>query len=119
MVGCDSASQIWAKLNLYFATQTRAKVSQLMVLLQNVRKKLLSINDFLSKMKHIVDCLASVGHVESPSNHIEAIFNGLFVEYGTFIISVNSRLEEYTVEEVESILLAQETRVEKYSKDLN
>lgn len=28
MVGCESAFQIWTKLNQYFAAQTRAKVSQ-------------------------------------------------------------------------------------------
>lgn len=71
MVGCDSASQIWSKLNLYLAAQTRA---QLQILLQNVKKNSLSINDFLCKVKNIVDHLASVGHTVSSSDHVEAIF---------------------------------------------
>lgn len=45
-----------------FAAQTRAKVSQLKVMLQNVKKTTLSVNSCLSKVKSIVDQLASVGH---------------------------------------------------------
>lgn len=60
MVGCDSTSQIWSKLIIYFAAQTRAKISQLKLILQNVKKKSLSINDFLSKIKNVIDRLVSV-----------------------------------------------------------
>lgn len=47
MVGCDNASQIWEKLNTYFAAQTRAKMSQLKIMLQNVKKNSLNINEYL------------------------------------------------------------------------
>lgn len=60
----------------------------------------------ISKVKNIVDRLASVGHTVSSSDHIESIFNGLPIEYDTFIITVNSITEDYTVEEIESLLLA-------------
>lgn len=102
-----------AKLT-YILLQTRAKVSQLKILLQNVKNDSLSINDFLSKLENIIDRLAFVGDIVSPSNHIEAIFNVLPVENDTFIIFINSRPEEYSVEEIESLLLAQETRIEKH-----
>lgn len=75
--------------------------------------------NYLLKIKNIVDRLASVGHIVSSSDHIEAIFNGLSEEYDTFIISVNSRTEDYTVEEIEALLLAQEGRIEKHSKELD
>lgn len=38
MVGCETSYQIWTKLNQYFATQTRAKLSQLKVMLQSAKK---------------------------------------------------------------------------------
>lgn len=50
---------------------------------------------FFQRRKNIVDRLASVGRTVSSSDHIEAIFNGLPIEYDTFIISVNSRPEDY------------------------
>lgn len=50
---------------------------------------------------------------------MEAIFNGLYEEYDTFLVSVNSRSELYTVEEIEPLLFAQEVRIEKHSKELH
>lgn len=88
-------------------------------MLQGIKKGSLTVNEYLLKIKNIVDRLASVSHIVSSSYHIDAIFNGLSEEYDTFIISVNSRTEDYTVEETEALLLAQKGRIEKHSKELN
>lgn len=97
------------KIELYFATQTRAKVSQLKIMLQNIKKNSLNINEYLSKVRmwliHYLDWL----HY-SRSDHVEVIFNGLPEEYGSFIISVNSRPETYTVEEINPLFLAKEAK---------
>lgn len=77
MEGCDTAFQIWTKLHIYFAAQTRAKVSQLKLMLQNVKKSNLNLIEYLSKVKNIVDRVASVGLNVSVEDHIEAIFGGL------------------------------------------
>lgn len=119
MVGADSAHQIWSKLNLYFAAQNKATVSQFKIILQNTKKGSLTINEYLLKVKNVIDKLASVGHQLSDTDHIEAIFNGLPEEYDTFVRSVNSRAELHSVEEIESLLLAQEAKIEKHSKDLD
>lgn len=119
MVGCETSTQIWTKLNSYFASHTRAKISQFKTVLQNIKKGSLNMNEYLSKVKNIVDRLASVGHTTSESDHIEFILNGLLESYDTFIVSVNSRSESYSIEEIESLLLAQEMRIEKYTKELD
>lgn len=54
------------------------------------------------QIKKTVDRLASVCHIVTSIDHLEAIFNGLPKEYDTFGISVNSRSDTYTVEEIES-----------------
>lgn len=92
MVGCDSTTEIWMKLNRYFAAQTKAKISQFKTMLQSIKKGSLTINEYLLKVKNDVDKLASVGHVLSDVDQVEAIFNGLPEEYDTFVISVNSAL---------------------------
>lgn len=48
-------------------------------------KDTLSINDSLSKVKNIVDRLASFGHNVFASDHIEAIINALPEAYDTFV----------------------------------
>lgn len=83
-------------------------VSQFKVMLQNVKKGSSSINEYLSKLNNAVDRLAPVGHSISDADYIRATFSGLPQEYYTFVISVNSRSEGYMVEEIASLLLAQE-----------
>ena len=93
-------------LNYTLLTQVRAKVTQFKTQLHNTKKGDLSITDYLFKIRNIVDLLALVGHKISVKYHIDAIFEGLPQDYETFIISVNSRLDPYTVEEIEALLLA-------------
>jgi len=57
--------------------------------------------------------LAAVGCPISTEDHIEAILVGLSDEYDSFVTSVTSHLDPYTVEDIESLLLAQESRIEK------
>ena len=103
-------------LELYFATQVRAKVTQFKTQLHNTKKGDLSITDYLLKIRNVVDLLTLVGHKSSIKDHIDAIFEGLPQDYETFTIYVNSRLDSYTVEEIEAFLLAQESRMEKNIK---
>lgn len=39
-------------------------------------------------------------------------------EYDTFITCINSRRESYTVKKMESLLIAQEVRIERHSKEI-
>ncbi|KAL6316371.1 hypothetical protein AAG906_018074 [Vitis piasezkii] len=85
--------------------------------LHNTKKGDLSISDYLLKIRNIVDHLVLVGHnLSTIGDHIDAVFERLPQEYETFIISVNSRIDPYIVEEIETLLLAQETRIEKNIK---
>lgn len=50
-----------------------------------------------------VDLLPLVGHKLCVEDYIDAIFEGLSQEYETSIISVSSRIDPYTTEEIEAI----------------
>ena len=52
--------------------------------------------------------LGFIGHLVSTKDHIDAILDGLPSEYETFTVSVNTRTDPYTVDEIEPFLLAQE-----------
>ena len=116
MVNCDTSAQVWKTLEQDFATQVWAKITQFKTQLHNTKKGDLSISDYLLKIRNIVDHLVLVGHNLSDKDHIDAVFERLPQEYETFIISVNSRIDPYIVEEIETLLLAQETRIEKNIK---
>ena len=117
-INCESAFQIWKTLEVYFASQTRIKISQYKTLLQNTKKESLSMNEYLLKIRGFVDLLALVGVNLSVKDHIDAITDGLLSEYDTFFLTINSRTEDYSIEEIESLLLAQEARIEKHNKRL-
>ena len=77
------------------------------------------MNEYLLKIRGFVDLLVLIGVNLSVKNHIDAITNGLPSEYNTFFLTINSRTEDYSIQEIESFLLAQEARIEKYDKSLN
>lgn len=116
IVGCTSTLQIWEKIELHFASQTKARVRQLTTQLKNTLKRNLSVNEYLLKIKSIIDALAGIGHQISESDHIDYIFDGLGDAYDPFILAITSRNEPYTVDQIEALLLAQEARFEKNSK---
>ena len=60
--------------------------------------------------------LGLVGQSLSVKKHIDAILEVLPPKYETFIVSVNTRTDPYTVEEIESLLMAKEVRFEKQVK---
>lgn len=60
---------------------------------------------------------ASVGSPISSTDHIEAILEGLPQEYDGFIVSMTSRKDPYTITDIESLLVAQEERIESHKKD--
>ena len=77
------------------------------------------MNDHLLQIKSIVDSLLSVGYSISTSDHIDTIFEGLPSEYDTLIIVVTTHTDSYIVDEIESILLAQERHMKKATKALD
>ncbi|XP_062120006.1 uncharacterized protein LOC133834412 [Humulus lupulus] len=75
--------------------------------------------NFSSYLEHIGDRLGSVGHVVSVKEHIVAIFKGRPPEYNTFVISINSRNQPYTVAEIKSLLLSQEHRMDIHNRPID
>ena len=79
----------------------------------------MNVVEYLSKIKSCVDSFASVGHILTNKDHIDAILVSLIHEYDAFITSILTRSKSYTVEEVESLIMAQEARIEKNAKSLD
>ena len=87
--------------------------------LRNTRKDSLTMNEYLLKIRGCIDLLGLVGYSMFEKEHIDAIFEGLSTDYDTFILSIESRIDLYTFDDIESLLLAQEARIEKKNKELD
>ena len=79
-------------------------------------KKDKSINEYLLEIKKIVDSLAAIDSPISDDDHIEAILDGLPEDFDSFITSVTLRLDPYSVDDIEALLLAQEECFEKHRR---
>lgn len=73
-----------------------------------IKKDNLTFNKylFLLKIKHVVNILASMGHVLYPKDHVEVIFEGLSSKYDNFLVSINIRSYPFFVEDIKSLLQA-------------
>ena len=76
MVGCKTTHEIWHRIEVYFVSQTKAKVKQLKTQLKAIKKQGPS-SEYLLKIKKVVDSLAAVGSPISDEEHIEIILDGL------------------------------------------
>ena len=97
MVSCETSAQIWSTLRIYFASQIRAKVSQFKTQLNNTKKGALSIDEYLLKIRNLVDLLGMVGEETKPKDHIKFIYRGLPEEYENFFMNMDTRVESLTV----------------------
>jgi len=96
IVGLDSSHQVWHTLQTHNASQTRAQIKKHKQLLRTPKKERF-VSAYLIEIKKTVDNLAAVGCPISIEDHIDAILDGLFDEYDSFITSVTSCLDPYTV----------------------
>ena len=113
MINCESTSQLWKNLGEFFGSQVRAKISQYKTTLRNMKKGTQSINEYLLKIRNYIDLLSLVGQTTDLKEHIDVILEGLPSEYENFVTAINLRVEPYTVNDLESLLLSHEVLLEK------
>ena len=118
MVGCEFAHQIWKRLEVFFASQIKAKVRQLKTKLSHTKKES-SVSSYLLEIKKLVNALISVGAPLEEADQVQAILEGLTEEYAPFITAITSREKPVLVGELEALLMAQEEWIEKFRKDEN
>lgn len=112
VVGCKRSCDVWKRINEYFTAHTRAKVHQYRSELRNTKKGTRSMAKYLLRIKELVDALISIGSEVTESEHVEIVLEGLSNEYDAFSTAIRTKKEPYTVSEIESLLLAQETRTD-------
>lgn len=117
-IGCSHAYELWDKLVAYFHKQMRAKARQLRVELRSTSLANLTVQDYLLRIHDLVDNLASVGDPVPVNQHLDVILEGLPQDFSPVIFVVESKFDVIDVDEVESLLLAHETRLDKFKKVL-
>ncbi|KAH9744520.1 retrovirus-related pol polyprotein from transposon RE1 [Citrus sinensis] len=114
VINCESSLELWERLGQIFMSQSKARFLPLKLHIQSTKKGSLSVSDYFNKMKKITDSLAIGGNALSSNELIMHLLTGLDDSYESLVTNILTRLEkeELTVEEVYSMLLSHETRLE-------
>lgn len=86
--------------------------------LRNIKKGPRSINEYMFRIKALVDSLNNIGDYVSPQEQLGVILNGLPREYESIFTLISSHFEPFHTKEVDALLLAHEVRLEKYKEYL-
>lgn len=87
--------------------------------LQSLKKRGISMNDYLLKFKNLVDMLSYAGQCITEQNQILQILSGLGAEYDPIMMTVTAQLGSYSVDEISSLLLTVEKNLEQQSLSSN
>lgn len=105
MINCETTCQLWTTLESYFGSQVREKFAQYKTALVNTKNTTMTIKEFLLKIPNYVDILNLVSHKVTENKHINAVLEGLPIEYETFITTTNICVEPYIITDLECFCL--------------
>lgn len=117
VLGSVHSYEVWEKIHSYFQHQTRAKARQLRTELRHLSLEDKPVDEFLAKVKSLVDSLAYVGDPVSPKEHLDVILEGLAQDYDSVINVIEKEFVPMPIEQAEALILAQELRLKKYRKN--
>ena len=67
--------------------------------------------EYIQKLKHIFDSLATIGELVLEKDQIIQLLSGLGVEYNPIVASLTARDDDLQLHEVHSILMTHEQRL--------
>ena len=115
---CANSYQIWSTLLQVFAGSSKARLLQLRVQLQMMKKGSLSISDFVMKIRNIADNLAAADQIVSDDELLLYLLGGLDSDYNSIVAMLTSRPDFVSLAEAQFILQCHETRLEQQNADL-
>lgn len=118
VVGLGTSIEIWSALEMSFASQSKAKIMQYKLQLQTMKKDSMCMREYLNKVKMCCDLLGSAGCKIADEDQILHILGGLGSEYDPIMVTVTSKANVWSVQDVGALLLTFESRQES-SKQLS
>lgn len=95
-----------------------AKKKQLRNDLRNILLDNHSISEYLLWVQTLIDSLSYIRELIPTNEHVDLILDGLPNEFESLVMLISCGFEPLTIDEVETLLLAHETRIEKSHKKL-
>ena len=96
----EMAAVAWKEIQEQFALQSRSKVTNMRFALTNTKKGTMTMAQYFSKMKRYSDELAETGKILDDEEIVSYILNGLDSDYTLLVLSIMSRVELVSVNEL-------------------
>ncbi|KAF5180065.1 Copia-like polyprotein/retrotransposon, partial [Thalictrum thalictroides] len=106
----STSREVWHSLEASFASQNQARVLQLRLQLQTIKKGSLTMTEYVDQVRSICDSLAMILLPVSDSDMVLHTLAGLGPDYEPFVTSMTTRQSLPTFVELHAYLLAQESR---------
>lgn len=119
MLECETANEVWTILNNLFSSRNLARVMELKSKPENLKKGSLNLKDYFLKVKTIADLLAAASKKLSKNDDIMHLLAGLGIDFDVTVSVISAGKEIPTLQEVYSLLLAQEARNERNNAQIN
>ncbi|RZB67627.1 Syntaxin-binding protein 5 [Glycine soja] len=111
MVGCKSAWQIWDKIHTHLC-----KSFQIRNELQDLSLVNRLVSEYLLQIQTLVNSLTAVGETVTSTEHLDLVLDGLPLEYDSSISLISRCVANFTIDEVETMLLEHESRIDMAKK---
>ena len=118
IISYSTSRDVWLALERNFSSLSRAKAVQVRTQLATIRKGSLSANAYFLSIKRLADELALVGQPLTADDIITYVLAGLGQEYDSLASIITSRLDSVTLEELYSLLLISESRINHNNQPL-
>ncbi|GAU11134.1 hypothetical protein TSUD_197580 [Trifolium subterraneum] len=118
VLSCKHSYEVWEQIHKHFNSVLKSRSRQLRSELKNTKKMARSVNEYLIRIKSIVNSLIAVGDVVSDKEQVEAVLEGLPKEFSSFVMMIYSQFATPKVKDVEALLLLREVQFEKFRQEL-
>ncbi|CAJ2641427.1 unnamed protein product [Trifolium pratense] len=108
--------QVWDEIQRHFRTLLTTKARQLRSELRTLSKGDRTIEEFIQRVRVINESLISIDDPIPQRNLIEIVLDALPEDYDPVVAAINSKSFVISIDELESFLLAHETRLVKNKK---
>nr|TKR65777.1 hypothetical protein D5086_0000318010 [Populus alba] len=118
IISYSTSRDVWLTLERNFSSLSRAKAIQVRTQLTTIHKGSLSANAYFLSIKRLADELAFAGQPLTADDIITYVLAGLGQEYDSLASIITSRSDFVTLEELYSVLLISESRINHNNQPL-
>ena len=112
VVNSKSSRELWISLEQQFGYETAAKKVHLKMMLNNLKKRSMTITEYFGKLRTITDELAVTGSLVSSLDFITHLISGLGQPYYPVVVYIKANVLRMSINKAYSMLLIHETRQE-------